>query len=380
MNLALIIGLGSLGVVLIAIIIFLYLTRTSNKRESAVRDYAEALNHLIAGETSQALERLRRTVRIDTENVDAYIKIGDLFRSMGKVDRAIKVHLDLTVREGLNAGPQIQIYRSLVLDYHAHGDYDSALKYVEQILSYSKNDEWGLEWKLRLSELQENWETAFIVQKRLQKIKGVKNTGRLALYRVELGSKLENAGKNKDGRIKYREALKLNEKCVPAYLQLCDSYIEEHRNKDALHELRRMITAVPEWSHLAFDRITDILFDAGSFHDIENVYQAIIKANPNHVEANLGLASLYEKKGEIVKAIDLTKKALGKDPESTKALSQLARLYESVQKYQEASKYALQALEFCADAQPTFTCRKCGFQNSSPFWHCPHCGAWDSAL
>jgi lipopolysaccharide biosynthesis regulator YciM len=380
MTLPLIIGLSALGAILIAIIIFQYLHRTSDKKESAVRDYAEALNYLIAGNSKEALDRLRRSVRIDTDNVDAYIKIGDLFRKMGMVDKAIKVHLDLTIREGLNAGPQIQIYRSLVLDYHASGEYDQALKYVERILSYSKDEEWGLDWKLRLSELRGDWDVAFTVQKRIQKKKGAKDPSILALYRVEHGIQLQNSGKNRDGRIRFREAIKIDSKCVPAYLKLCDSYINENRNADALHELRRLITAVPKWSHLAFDRIKEILFDVGSFSDIENVYQAIIKNNPNHVEANLGLASLYEKKGEIYKAIEFCRKAQSKDKDSIKVQRTLARLYQSVNKYEEAAKFAIGALEQLSEIQTNFKCSKCGYQKNTPFWHCEQCGTWNSVL
>ena len=380
MSLPLIIGLSSLGAILIAIIVFQYLTRTSNKQESAVRDYAEALNYIIAGQANKALEKLRRSVRIDTNNVDAYIKIGDLFRNMGKVDRAIKVHLDLTVREELKADQQYQIFRSLVLDYHVAGEHDSAMKYVEKILSYAKDDEWALDWKLRLSELLYDWETAFTVNKRIQKKRGAKDPSILALYRVELGTQLEKKGKNKEARIRCREAIKIDAKCVPAYLKLCDSYIAENRKKDALRELKHLITAVPEWSHLAFFRIKDILFDVGSYSDIEEIYRAIIKNNPNHVEANLGLASLYEQKGEIFKAIEFCQKALKKDSGSVKAQTMLARLLHSVSKYEESAQYALEALDQLSDIQEKFTCKQCGFESTIPFWHCVRCGAWKSAL
>lgn len=380
MSLPLILCIGAVCLILIVIIVYQYLSRTGGKKEHAMRDYAEALNYLIAGNLKEALEKLRRSVRIDTDNVDAYIKIGDLFRKMGKIDKAIKVHLDLTVREGVSHNLQLQIYRSLVLDFHSAGDYTQALLYVERILDHSKDDQWGMNWKLRLSELSKDWETAFSIHKRIQKKSGRKDSAILALYRVELGRELEKKKKFKEARIRYREALKIDSTCVPAYLQLCDSYIRENRNTDALHELRRLITAAPRWSHLAFDRIKDILFDVGSYSDIENVYQSIIKHDPAHLEAYIGLASLHEKKGELYRALELCHKALKIDATSIKAQGMLARLYQSVGKYQDSSKYALQAIEQLADASPHFHCKQCGFETDTPFWHCEQCGAWNSAL
>ena len=61
----------------------------------------------------------------------------------------------------------------------------------------------------------------------------------LALYKVESGLKCIKNGRERDGRIKFREAIKLDKKCASAYLYLSDSYIRENRYDDALTELKK---------------------------------------------------------------------------------------------------------------------------------------------
>lgn len=57
-----------------------------SRRKEAVpsqRAYLEALKALVAGEDKIAFQRFKQVVVEDTNNVDAYLKLGDLFRKKG---------------------------------------------------------------------------------------------------------------------------------------------------------------------------------------------------------------------------------------------------------------------------------------------------------
>ena len=85
------------------------------------------------------------------------------------------------------------------------------------------------------------------------------------LRKRSLHIKLIEDKKERDGRLKFREALKIHDKCAPAYLYLADSYIREQRLSDAQDELIKFIEQIPELAYLAFERIQDILFEFGQF-------------------------------------------------------------------------------------------------------------------
>ena len=379
MNMQLII-ICTVGALSIGYILFLILRSPKDKQEHAKREYTEALNYLIDGNYEKALTHLRRSVQRDTENVDAYIKIGDLFREMGDVDRASKVHLDLTVRDNLRSAQQLQIYRSLVLDYFETKKYDKALQFVEKLLDYNKNDDWTLSWKLKICEERGDWNEAFTVRKRLHKKDGKREKSILAIYRVELAKQLFQQSKIKEGRMRLKEALKLDVNCVPAYLELCESYIREDKTKDAVSELRTLISNVPQYAYLAFDRLKSVLMDKGVLQELEDVYEKILQKNPELEEGYVGLASLQERKGELYRAIELLRQAVQKKPDSLKARIMLARLYQKLEKNDDAAKYAIEAIDRLENIKITYRCGECGYRQNEPFWHCPQCSAWHSAV
>jgi tetratricopeptide (TPR) repeat protein len=206
-------------------------------------------------------------------------------------------------------------------------------------------------------------------------VRGSKEKSIFATYRVREGKQLVNAGRGREGRIRFKDALKIDPGQVSAYIGLADSYVQENRQKDALDQLRKMVLAVPEKAHLAFDWVERILFDAGSFDDVENVYQAVIGRNPDLADAYIALASLYERRGEIYKAIEMAKQGLAKDANFIKAHVTLARLYHAVEKDDAAAKHALDAIDLLAGAKPILRCDKCGVVSDTAGWICPECGS-----
>ncbi len=75
-----------IGIVISNIIlagIYYFLKRP--KRKGCNVEYTTALNYLIIGEKKKALEKLREAVRLNTGNIDAYIKIGDVLRELDRL-------------------------------------------------------------------------------------------------------------------------------------------------------------------------------------------------------------------------------------------------------------------------------------------------------
>lgn len=369
-----------IAVIIIAVVMIIIVKRPKRKRDDSA-EYTTALNYLILGKKKEALEKLREAVRLNTANIDAYIKIGDILREEGMVDRAIKIHRGLTVRRDLSLGQKIEILRSLIKDYRANERYDRAITVNKKLLELTNNEILAQESLLNLYVDSKDWENAIDVLKRIQREKGEKNNALLALYKVEAGLNCGENGRERDGRLKYREAIKLDKSCSPAYLYLADSYVREERLDDALTELKRFIHNAPKQSYLGFQRIKDILFKIGNFGEIENIFQSLLMENPNNESIRFSLADIYEKKGEVERAVDLCEQELERNPDSKLAKRYLAKYMERIGKKDEALSYAMQLLEDLLDVQQEqFVCNECGFVSQEPKWRCPQCKAWDSFL
>ena len=64
--------------------------------------YAQALNHMLRKEYEQAVKELRAIIDKDTSHVDAYIKLGNLQREIGKLKVAVKIHQNLLYRQDIS--------------------------------------------------------------------------------------------------------------------------------------------------------------------------------------------------------------------------------------------------------------------------------------
>lgn len=305
-------------VISIGVVVYFNLRPTKKSKDTSV-EYTTALNYLIIGEKEKALEKLREAVRHNTSNVDAYVKIGDILRDQGSVDRATKIHRGLIIRGNLTLGQKVSILESLIKDYQASENYDRAIQVCQKLLEMTNDEVWVQEMLLQLYENSRDWEKAFETLKKILKAKGKKDNQLLALYKVESGIKYIEEKKERDGRIKFREAIKLDKKCPPAYLYLCDSYMRENRYSDALAELEKFSTEAPQLSYLGFARIKEILFHEGMFGEVETIFESLLQNNPEIESIRFALADIYERKGELRRAVGLCHEALERNSDSHQA-------------------------------------------------------------
>ncbi|MDZ7372523.1 MAG: tetratricopeptide repeat protein [candidate division KSB1 bacterium] len=342
--------------------------------------YTAGLNYLLAGEQNKALEAFRRCVAQNTSNVDAYLRIGDILRQKGQVSRAIKIHRELTIRTGLSKDQQVAIHRSLAEDYLAAGDREKAIAVLLRTLELQRENPWAVQKLVRIYEDLGDWKKAAEWREKLRQLQGADQSAILALYKVEEGRENVRAGKERAARVRFREAIKLDPTCAPAYLELADSYIREGRERDSLRVLRMFIHRAPKQAYLAFSRIENVLFSVGQFGEVENILEELISAHPDAVRARLALARILEKKGEVDRAIQLCEEALEREPDSLSVRSQLIRLYLRRGDTDVATKLVVEVADMADRRDGQFACGECGFLSPDYFWRCPKCGAWQGAF
>jgi lipopolysaccharide biosynthesis regulator YciM len=346
--------------------------------DEATADYTEGLNLMLAGKREIALKKFREAVTKDSRNVDAYLKIGDILRELGQIERAINVHRYLMVRSGLNPKQREEIFQSLAKDYQAGEEFDKALEVLDKVIEMNKSALWAQEMKLKLYEQKEEWDNAFETYRDLRKNQSESPNGRLALYKVQEGLQLIGKGKEREARSRFKDAIKIAPNSPPAYIYLADSYRREDRKSDALQVLKEFIEKVPSQSYLAFERVKQLLFEGGVFGEIENLYLELIEIQPNNLMARLALAEIYEKKGELKKAIRTCLDVLEKEPANELAKKHLVRLYHKAGDDQKSVRQALDLIDESLKHKEQFRCKLCGYASEEPFWRCPECREWET--
>lgn len=330
----------------VALVFFIVFRKKPNSGpDDAASSYAEGLNLLLAGNKEEALQKLRETVSQESNNIDAYVKIGDILRELGQVERAINVHKYLTVRKGVSPKQQHDILRGLARDYQAGDNFEKALGVLNKVLADDRSCSWAQEMKLSLYEAKEDWSHAFQVFKEISPKNGKVKSSRLAVYRVQEGIQLQQEGRDKEAKSRFKDAIKICSEGPPGYIYLAEAYKNEDRKSDALGVLKQFVEKVPEQSYLAFEQLKELLYEGGVYGEIENLYLDVIEKQPDNLMARLGLAEIYEKKGELEAAIDTCQQVLDKDPESKEGRKHLVRLYHKAGKDAEALDIALDLID-----------------------------------
>ena len=334
--------------------------------------YSDGLRALLEGELHSAAEKMKEVVQRDTNHIDAYIKLGDIFRENGQFTQALKVHQSLTVRRNLSPGQKIDIFRSLIQDFQRLEEFEKALSYANRILDIDKKNIDGHRAKLDIYLASHQWERASEVLASLQKITGKDLSQTLALYKVEEGRQLEGNGEKREGRIRYRKALKIYEDCCAALYSLGNSYDEEDRTEEAVKYWEEFGKSCPELLYLVSEKLEQRLFQLGNFSEVERYYRRLLEKHPDNIEAATGIAAFYDKKGETKNAIRVMETALDKNPDSIRGRISLIRFYNK-EKVHKSIDDQIDALHNYIARQQVYTCEDCGYQTSKIFWVCPEC-------
>lgn len=272
--------------------------------------YTDALNAIVHGDTKTALRLLHEVVKHDTNHINAYLQMGEILRAEGHPHQAIKIHQSLTVRPNLENQLQIDIHRSLALDYLQVKNFVKAKNEAEYILKIEKKNIWALEFLLDIAEQQHDWVHAAIVAKDIQKITQEKDPSSLAKFQVFEG--LDQLDKNDRERAKkcFVKAIEIDSKYGLAHERLGDFYADDRDLIKAIDHWRKFAYLDVKNASNVFSKMETALYDLGRYGEVEKFYKRLLDENPGHLDALARMANVLEEKGDRQQALVLVDKAL----------------------------------------------------------------------
>ncbi len=306
--------------------------------------YLQALKYMAEGENRRAVEKFKEAVRQTSENIDAYIKLGVILRNEGLYKNAIRIHKDLTLRGNLGPEDLINVKKNLVLDYWYLKDYTKAEYYLNQLLENKNQIDWAAPYLTKIFEKREEWEKAFVILQKSSLAQEDKGKLKMASLKVKQGLQIADNQKEKEARILFKEAQKIDPNCEEAYLQLGDSYLRENRTNDAIKTWTDLTKKVPDKAPKAFKRLEKAWFEKGQFSKIEDLYTSMLKDNPEYLPAIIALSEILRKKGEHNQALNLLEGAQKTDLDPGKIKTQMIKIYIDKNQYKDAAQLALEVI------------------------------------
>jgi len=337
--------------------------------------YQHAMNALLGGDHDEAMRAFTETVRMDSDNVDAYIHLANLLREKGRADRALHIRRELTVRAGITPGQERAIHEGLVLDLIAAGRTDEAVEEAKHLRDVDRKNGAALRLLLKAHEAARDWERAFEVRADMARLRGEANGAVLARYRSAIGEIYLREGDLDAARRQFKAALRLRRDDPAALLRMGDLYYETHRPERATVLWKALAEAHPSFSHLVLERLEASYFENGKFGDVDRAYEEMLSRNPRDVRILLALARVHLKKGELADAGRTLNEALEIESDSVPARLLVAELHRRKGDLARALD-EMQSLMRSLGSGEVYVCATCGRESEEYWSRCPHCFAW----
>jgi len=332
-----------LFVISVVIVGIIYVFSLLKKREEKKTEssYMMALKYMAEGENRRAVEMFKEAVRHNSENIDAYIKLGVILRNEKLYKNAIRIHKDLLFRGKITPEQRNEIKYHLALDYLKAGQEDSALEHLESLKNDKKYENIILTQLLSLYESKGLWDKAIETIKSSTNSKNDEIMQKLASYKVEKGKQIAESGNGKEARIIFKDALKIDPACSKAYLLIGDSYIADDRTDDAISTWTDFCKNVPDAAYLSFGRLEKAWYEKGQFSKIEDLYISMLEKNENDIHAVVRISEIYRKKGDFKSALKYLYEAQKNEAITDILEYEIIKVLYDKGQYKEASNKAI---------------------------------------
>lgn len=343
------------------------------------RQYVTGLNLLLSDQSDKAVDHFIELLQVDNETIDTHLALGNLFRSRGEVDRAIRIHQNLISRSSLTIDQKNLALQQLAKDYMVAGFLDRAEKIFEQLIEEPEHKEAALQQLVSIYQQTREWHKAIDYAYALVKLGRKRMHSVIAHFWCELAMQEKAEGRDSKAIQYLKKALSEDPKCVRATISLGKLYLE---NDDYRHTIQYMQMVLEQ----DIDFIGEVLPTlAECYHYIgkegelvEFLRECII--NEAGVSAELMLAQLVAQHDGAGAAQELLTRQLVKNP-TMKGFYRLID-YHLIEAEEGRAKESLSTLQKLVGEQlkvkPHYRCRKCGFSTHSLYWHCPSCKNWGS--
>jgi lipopolysaccharide assembly protein B len=340
---------------------------------------AHWLAQLAEQDPDRAIAALIQETSVDSATADLHLTLGNLFRSRGEVDRALRIHEALLARPELSRDQQQQVRLELAEDYLKAGLIDRAESLYQSLVNEGQHTVTALEQILAIYEQGHDWQQAIEAARRLEGAKGEPLRAVIAQYYCELADEARRA-KQPDLALRHaREALSEDSGCVRARLIRAQLAEEAGDPAQAALHYQQAFEQEPRLLGEILPAAQRCFTAAGD----EKAFRQLLDDARSMTRSPLPLvaeARLRQAQGED--PMPLLAAGLAERP-SRAILSEFLQVMEQKPDVMAAGLAApaaslRTALEQLTRSAPRYRCEQCGFTPRQLFWQCPSCKYWST--
>lgn len=343
------------------------------------RDYFTGLRYLLNDQQDQAIATFMRVLEINPETVDTHIALGNLFRSKGETEKAIRLHQNLFARPTLSKPLTQQVQLELARDFFAAGLFDRAERLLQEIKDAHHHEVrlQAHQLLIRLYEQEKEWLKAIETgQTRLLKDLPEQQKA-IAHYYCELAESLLSRDETSQARKYLKQALYNDQDCIRANWATAQLELKN----GSVRKAKSLLLRIPEQDKRYYSLVLPELDGLMSHKEITPVLNRALETFPTQTALTLKTARIQQQHGEQ-SALEFLEAYAARNRSSSPYIA--GCLVHLLQQTAEGSlqltlQQITQQLERFQSKQHQSRCNQCGFKSlSTSLWQCPKCRQWGS--
>lgn len=339
--------------------------------------YIQGLNYLLANKSDKAIQLFVDLIKVDKDTIETHLALGNLFRSKGEVDRAIKIHQNLIARPNLNQNQRVMALTELAEDYLKAGLLDRAENLFKELVQINPRNTDALHKLFELYSLEKSWAEARDIALELYSQQHSDSRLKLTHCYCELAEIALIEGNLRETRENLDKAIQIDSQCVRALLLLVNLNLRNKKIAKASKLFYQLMNTSPQFIEIYLKPAREILLENGSVKKYQQFLMQQYQKQPISSIA-LELLNSYRINDQHTVLLDFLPRAL--EHSASIELFDFAFQYFKSHPQERDGAWGELAEYFkkINNKKATYLCSVCGYGSNSMQWNCPSCKTWSS--
>lgn len=345
---------------------------------SHTNDYFTGLNYLFSKQEDH-LDHALENLTLHDQNYETHMHLGEFFRQRGDLNKAIRIHQNITSQSKLTKDDHFYAMMALAKDYIAAGFFDRAETILLLLAKEDHGENVEVERQLfRCYQITKDWEQGLYFFEQMPRYSKKLHKKTIAQFYCEQAMQKRHSERKQA----LFQAIKYDRTCIRAWLSLVSFYHDEGEHTQLKRCTRMILRFQPAYLVEVIYLIENSYAQEQRLHEYE---QLLCTAIESHQSATLicALVDFWLKTNDpnkLLNAKSIITNRLKKFP-SLKAFEKLIQIHIEEHKLEKAKDSLIElrsiVLHYLHE-QKAYKCHTCGLKTSTIYWLCPSCHEWSS--